>query len=321
MLKERLIKFIIILLLLILFTQNIMAESLIISIPEKVIVGGEQIILGEIASIKGEINQEIVNLDLGKSPYPGYIKIISQNMLSLILQDAGYSRSDFKLDMEKRVEVERASKSISIKELNNFVSSYIEDAINIEKGELIITPTFNPGEILIPDREYRLEIPDNNYNLSNSVSLPVDIIIEDKLWKRIYLGFELKHYQEVLIAKRDIGQGESIKADDFYLGEKEIGIIRGELVKEIDNNLSNKVARVSIAKDQILSTYYLKEPLLIKRGDYVQVEVIVANVKIATMVIARQNGKKGDYILVENSDNGKKFNALVINSQLVRVIK
>ena len=52
----------------------------------------------------------------------------------------------------------------------------------------------------------------------------------------------------------------------------------------------------------------------------VQAEVIIGNMRVSAMVRARQNGKYGDYITVENIGTGQRFKAQVISSYLVRIV-
>jgi flagella basal body P-ring formation protein FlgA len=102
----------------------------------------------------------------------------------------------------------------------------------------------------------------------------------------------------------------------------ELSNINGELINRWDNPLFiDGVVVIPIAKGDLLTTYYLQKPVLISWGDEVQAEVVVGNVRIKTTVKAYQSGKKGDFIMVENKISGYRFKAMVINSNLVRVIR
>ncbi|MFW5976508.1 MAG: flagella basal body P-ring formation protein FlgA, partial [Bacillota bacterium] len=61
------------------------------------------------------------------------------------------------------------------------------------------------------------------------------------------------------------------------------------------------------------------DPYVICWGDEVTAEIESGGIKVTATVKSRESGKTGDSILVENINSGKKFNAEIIEPDLVKV--
>ncbi|MFW5981217.1 MAG: flagellar basal body P-ring formation chaperone FlgA, partial [bacterium] len=118
-----------------------------------------------------------------------------------------------------------------------------------------------------------------------------------------------------------IAAGEKLNEDDFELLYKEVSDFQGEIIKDFDNTLvKNGVVRRRIPRQGVLTTYHLVLPIIVSPHDILQAEIISGGIKVNTQVIARQSGKKGDYITVENISSGHRFKAQIISSHLVRLV-
>lgn len=308
------------------FNSGVKAGTIKIIIPEYVEVSDSRITLGDIARIEGvegEKLAEIASVDLGQALLPGYEREIPRELISLAIQQKGYSPASFTLHMPYKVTVKTASRRVSSDTIIAFARDYLKEKVNCPAGRVEIIPRFNPPDLIIPDRNYSLEIDlMGQQELKGNVSLRVLLKIDGQVYKRVYLGFEVKLLQEVFVAKRNIKKGERLVRDDFSIETREIGSFRGELITDFNNRLVKEgIVNIPITRGSILTSYYLIIPDIVSFGDVLKAEVIVGNIRVSTLVKARENGKKGEYILVENLKTGYRFKAQVINSHLVRVIQ
>ncbi len=297
-----------------------------IKLSEKVEINQPWIMLGDIAEIKGLEGVELEKLKsikLGKAPAPGYEREISRQLISLYLQDTGYKTSEFKLEMPPQTIVATVWQEISPEELISFAQEYINKQLEFEYENFKIISRFTPAVLRIPDTDYSLKATMNNLEkLPGDISTEIQVYIGDKVIKRVYLSFTVKVIEEVFIAKRNILKGEKIKREDFKKEVRELGDLRGEFIRDFNDPLiKDGLINIPIGSGDVLTDFYLEKPLLISWGDEVQAEVIIGNIRVTTMVKARQSGKKGDYIMVENPESGHRFKAQVVNSHLVRLVR
>ncbi len=307
-------------------TDQVNSALIRISIPEEVSISTPWITLGDIAVIEGISGEKLAELqaiNLGKALLPGYSLEIPRQQIELILQGQGLDGKDFKLDIPERVLVRTTSRRLAGEQLINKAKEYLIGLIDYPTERIVIRARFIPPEIILPDRDYdlRFEISGGT-KLRGAVSLQALIIIDELVYQKVFLGFEILVKHQVYIAKRPIKIGEKLVQVDFYQDYRELGDFRGDLITDWRVALvQDGVVKLAIPQGGILTSYYLSLPVLIRAGEQIQAELVFGNVQVKTMVRARQSGKKGQYITVENLKTGHKFKAQVINAHLVRLVQ
>lgn len=318
--------FLVIISVLFIFTNTISAENITIRIPEEVTVTSNYITLVDIAkfeNISGDSLEKLKSIQIGKTLLPGYRKAIPREQITLLIENKGFSVAEMKMDIPDMVYVKTASKRINEEILIQEAREYIKENLKYSRDKVRIKERFNPPGIVIPDKDYRIKYEYSPGSKKiGSVSIQAGIYIDNKIYKKIYLGFEVRIIKEVYVAKRGIAVGERIYQSDFYLEEKDLARFRGELINDFDNKLiENGVVGIPISRGDVLTTYYLTIPTIIHAGDVLQAEIVVGGISVITPVKARQSGKKGEYITVENIKTGHRFRAQVINSHLLRLVQ
>ena len=297
----------------------------IISDKEQVEISGEWIKLGDIAHFSGisvKLEKELSAIKLGKAARPGYNKRISKQLVKLILKDEGYSSENFELDIPDIIKVKTSSQKVSSEKLSRYIKQYIRDKINIDYENLDIKILYLPSEIVIPDKDYSLEVYKNKDAYRGNFSLPINIIVNDSSYKRIYVNVRTNIFKKVFVAKDTFFKGEKISKDNFSFEIKDISNIDNIIINDWDNSLiKDGILTKTISVGEVLTEDYLHKPIIIKWGDEIQAEVNIGGITVKTMVKAKERGKKGDYILVENLKTGKEFKAEIINRRLVRLIR
>lgn len=311
--------------LVVLASSRVDASQIRISIPENTGISSEWITLGEIADISGVSGEKLASLqaiNLGKAVFPGYSREIYRGQIELVLKNEGFSLDEIILDCPERITVETKSRKIDGAYLLETAKNHIIESLAYPAEQIIIRARQQIPEIFMPDRDFQLRfegLPGGN-RIGN-LTLQAHIIIDEQVYRRVYLPFEVLVKQQVYLARRPIGIGETISPEDFILTEIAVGNITGDLITDLDIPLVKYgVVRTPIPQDAVLTSRYIRMPDLIKAGDEVQAEIIIGNVRVSAMVRARQNGKYGDYITVENTGTGHRFKAQVISSYLVRVV-
>lgn len=319
--------YIIALVLTIFMTTNIVsAETINIKIQEEVTISSDWITLNDIAEFEGisEKNlRKLKDIKISRALLPGYTKTIHREQIKLLIENEGFNLSDFSLDIPASINVKTASRWLSEEQLIDEAKEYLINYLGYPLEKLKIEQRFRPPKVALPDKEYQIEFEiAPGANKTGNVSIQAQIIVDEMVYKRLYLGFNVKVFHEVYIAKRTISVGEKIRQDDFYLELRGLTGYRGDIILDFNNRIVlDGVVNIPINKDGVLTSYHLTIPDIIHPGDQVQAEIIVGNIQVTIMVKARRSGKKGDYITVENINNGHRFQAQVINSHLLRLVQ
>ncbi len=305
-------------------TFNAAAFQIIIN-PE-VEVSAPQITLGEIAEIKAPeladaAVKELRALSFKDSPNPGYSKRLSQVLVDLTIQDLGYHKSQFQLQMPNTVMVNRKSSLIKEAEISRLVEDYLKSNLGFEPDQLIIESRGSLNEVEIAAGDYELKIAENqNLSLPN-INLKLEIWQNGDRLRSLFYPVRINLRLEVLTANRDLNSNSKIKKSDFAIKEQSISGDPEELIRdwsEID--LNNVELSRSLKKGEVLRFNYLKIPYVIKWGQKLNLRLNHNNIKISTFVEAKERGKIGEIITVENLNSGYQFQVKVVSPTEVKMI-
>ncbi|RAK08923.1 flagella basal body P-ring formation protein FlgA [Halanaerobium saccharolyticum] len=319
-------KLIIILTVLIFGITTFSAAAFEIKINEEVEVSALEITLAEIAEIRApELSaaavEELRNLSFKSSPNPGYQKRLSRVLVELTIQNLGYKKNQFKLQMPGTVIVSRKSSVITEAEIAAQVEDYLKSNLDFEAEQLIIESRSSLNQVEIPAGDYELKVAENQ-----SLSLP-NTNVKLEVWQNgeqvrgVFYPVKISLLLEILTASRDLSINSRIKKSDFEIKEQKISGDPEKLIKdwsEID--LNNVRLSRSLKKGDILRSDNLKVPYVVKWGQKLNLRLSVNNIHVSTFVEAKERGRIGEMITVENLNSGYQFQAEVVSPTEVKMI-
>lgn len=319
-------KLIIILTVLIFVIATFNAAAFEINIKEEVKVRALEITLDEIAEIKApELSaaavEELRNLSFKDSPNPGYQKRLSRVLVDLTIQNLGYKKDQYKLQMPGTVIVRRKSSVITKAEIAALVEDYLKSNLDFEAEQLIIKSRSSLSQVEIPAGDYELKVAENqNLSLPNT-NLKLEVWQNGEQVRSLFYPVKINLLLEVLTANKDLNINSKIKRSDFEIKNQSISGDPEELIKdwsEVDIN-NVKLSR-SIKKGEVLKSSYLKVPYAVKWGQKLNLQVKVNNIHVSTFVEAKERGKIGEIITVENLNSGYQFQVEVVSPTEVKMI-
>jgi len=285
-----------------------------------------EITLDEIAEIKApELSaaavEELRNLSFKDSPNPGYQKRLSRVLVDLTIQNLGYKKDQYKLQMPGTVIVRRKSSVITEAEIAALVEDYLKSNLDFEAEQLIIKSRSSLSQVEIPAGDYELKVAENqNLSLPNT-NLKLEVWQNGEQVRSLFYPVKINLLLEVLTANKDLNINSKIKRSDFEIKNQSISGDPEELIKdwsEVDIN-NVKLSR-SIKKGEVLKSSYLKVPYAVKWGQKLNLQVKVNNIHVSTFVEAKERGKIGEIITVENLNSGYQFQVEVVSPTEVKMI-
>jgi flagella basal body P-ring formation protein FlgA len=130
---------------------------------------------------------------------------------------------------------------------------------------------------------------------------------------------DVKRSPRVVTAVNPISRGERIRAEDVELVRIKRGAPQRPTFQTIDE-VAGKEAIRDIAAGQVLDAHYVRSPLLVKRGDVVDLFARAGGVQVRTRARAREEGGHGDLINIELLNDRRALVARVCGIQEVEVL-
>lgn len=313
---------IILLILLILLTVDVIAANNVIYIPNQVKVKGMKVRLEEIAKINGskEFKEKLKDITVGQTPLPGYQRIIYRDEVIYALKRKGVDLSKIYLEIPYQFSVEIDYKILEIDRLITKGKEYIVQQLEDKSQGVEISIVNPPRDLKIPYGRLEIEVLRKQQNsLLGRVMIPIKVIIDDKVYKRIYLQYRVEFWEKVLVAKDRIERGTKIDNSLFEVEEKLITNNYHQFVSA-DDDLSGKRMKSFLQAGYPLLKRMVELPHLVKRWSEISLIAKIGGVEIVTTGKAREDGHLGDIIKVENISSKKIVKGRVIAKNKVEVL-
>ena len=172
------------------------------------------------------------------------------------------------------------------------------------------------GNTKIPEPSYRI-VPYPPVRFQKAMSIKMKI--KGNGWERTLLvRGKVSITANVLVVRKSIEKGERIGPENAALIEQDVTQIHRPYLSNL-KDCEGLVAKRTLPEGRIISPDSLTPPILVRRGEVVTIQVQTPNILITTLGLAKQQGRQGDIIRVENIQSRKMIYAKVISKHLVAV--
>jgi len=158
----------------------------------------------------------------------------------------------------------------------------------------------------------------NNHNSFGS-KISVGVKCEGvKPWS-LYVPVNIQRLATVFVAAQPIAKGNQITDIDIQQVSMDISRLRGNYIKS-KSEIIGKIPKRSITLGSVFNPRYLRLPIMIKKGDLVDIVAELRGIQIRMEGKAINNGAQGQKINVKNLSSNRIIQAIVQNSGLVKII-
>ncbi|WP_051412028.1 flagellar basal body P-ring formation chaperone FlgA [Halonatronum saccharophilum] len=311
------------LMILVLFTNiNVQAMESSIDISRQVRVRSLEITIGEVAEIDGseEFKSKVSQISLGQSPLPGYQRTIYKDAVISALRSNDINPSNIKLNVPHQFNVITESREISVDSLIEVGREHIYDSLSYDKESINIEVLNPPSNLVIPYGDISLEVEGSvGRSLIGRNTIPIKVMIDDNVYRRIYLQYRVSVAKEVLVARDRIERGTKLSEGLFERSEVLIDSNNNQYLSP-DQDLSGRRMRVSLESGRPLLERMVEIPPLVNRWSDIRIIARVGGIEISTTGRARQSGHLGEVIQVQNTDSGNTVEGRVVGEDTVEVL-
>ncbi len=313
------------LLIIIIFSVTISARlPVFISFYDSVAVNSKKVVLGDIANIQCPKN-EVIKIQLSKikvgnsapTEYSRYINVyeIIHKILAPQFQDI-----EIKTNNIERVKIYTKTYIRSIGKFKKKINKFVKDNVKWKQGEYLILLRNSTKEFRIYQKPFEvfvegLQTPYPKGNIKLSLK-----IVQDSNTFNIPFLCRIKVTIPVLCAAEKIERNEVIKEHDIEFVTKDITAYRYEPITEIALIIGKKAIK-TISPGTIIHKKCFKAIPDICKGDVVSILLKKGKIRISVPARAREYGRIGERIWVENLNSSKLVRVIIVNRQEVNLIQ
>ncbi|WP_408955183.1 flagellar basal body P-ring formation chaperone FlgA [Natroniella sp. ANB-PHB2] len=309
-------------LLILLFSNSVLAAENMIEVTGQVEVTGRNVELGEIAYIRGdaEFKNSLNGITLGQTPIPGYQRIIYREEVINALRREQIDLEQVKINIPYHFSVTTDYDKLTADRLIQLGKDYIYQELAQDPEQIEIEVRNSLQDLKYPSGQLDLKIGNlHRRNLLGRVMLPIEVKVDGVLYQRVHIQYQVSLWQEVLVAKEDIERRTELNRDLFLLEDRLVTAQNTNFITA-DYSLDRMQLRNSLRAGQPLEERMIDRPPLVGRWEDVKLVAQIEGVIITANGRSREAGHYGDIIKVENKASRKIVEARIIGENEVQVI-
>lgn len=151
--------------------------------------------------------------------------------------------------------------------------------------------------------------------LGGNASVRVEFRNGDQLLSRAHFAAHVRMFGTVVVAARDIGRGDTLRAADLVVTRVEVGGMSGFFRDTAE--LAGMRARYVIKSGDVVRSGSVRSMPIVHRDDPVTIRAIAGSVALASDGIAREDGARGELIRVYSTMSRKSVVCRVVDGKTV----
>lgn len=308
-----------------LFMSSTYAEGITIIVAPEARVEGAFMTLGQLADVNGDdvpwVNS-LRQLKLGSSPPPGTSIVLTKDLLRMRLTATGSNFNGIVWDIPENIKVTTSFQTISEETLINKAIATVQNqaGLKVSDGDLSITPIGNIQDVIVPVGP--IVFTSNllygiHYNRPTTVQIIVNV--NGQVFIRKNITVDVKLYQKVAVATSQMSPGEILTTDNLRYERMDIGRMGLGAFSDI-SKVQGLMVKHMLSPGMVVTESMVSKPMLIKRGNIVNIVARIGSMEVTTVGLAMQDGSEGQLIRVQNRNSTKIISAQVLDASTVQVL-
>ncbi|MCU7922541.1 MAG: flagellar basal body P-ring formation chaperone FlgA [Candidatus Thiodiazotropha sp. (ex Dulcina madagascariensis)] len=303
---------------------NNLNQSIHIELKDKVLFGGSEFRLKDIAHIKSNIKSistdilgEIV---IGLSPRVGYSTPVRQldvnvRVEKMFPQIGKYIKWDGPTTTILQTTGVVLDKSKYIFPAESALNNFLADNFDIYE----IKQIGKLKDIYIPNGHLRIK-PRNikRSDIGKRTCVWVDLYIQEEIYQGIPVWFDVKIIENAYITRYPIKKWEVINLNMLINRDIDISKVEGVPITH-QTVLLDKRVKVSLHSNQVITEQHLEVIPLVQKNNDIVIVVYDRNVQIQVKGTALEDGEMSDLIKVRSKFSEQDINAIVVAKNRVEV--
>ncbi len=296
-----------------------------IRVLSNVTVNHKDVSLAEICdpeTLPGEWKSIMDGLNIGDAPQAGLEKFIDPGQLRTylvrLLDSYKINSSDVKFDIPDRIVVKREATQITQEQIEEIFKKFVFDNSPWKREEINIQRVRFSGIPVIPTGKMTYEVTGSSgrERFIGNVTATVDFYVNGDKVRTLGVVGKVEVFGNVYLASRPLKQNEIISEADLEVHKMNLTDAADRFATRPDQVESRRVLH-SIGVHQPLELRDLDKPLVLKRGDSVQIVYDEPGFSVTAKGQANADGGVGDALLVTNVESKKTVQCRVLDARTV----
>jgi flagella basal body P-ring formation protein FlgA len=290
-----------------------------ITFRDEIYVKGPQVLLGDLADIKGDQAEALAAIEVVTAAIPGKTKRVDASLVIFRMRGAGFDTADWDIQGARRVSATTLHLEITpamlVEDLRNYLS--VKMPWNLDDTIIQITP---PGQIFnVPDGSIDIQWKSNpRYRYLGSGAFSGEVLVDGRVVKSFYARADIKTYADVAVVAGSVRRGEPFTALNVRLEKMELSALDTGAFFALDD-LKDYVARSTMSPGQLITHRKVVAPRLVRRMQLVTVETRIGALAIRSKARARSDASAGETVECEALDTKERFLGVVRKDGVVVV--
>ena len=204
----------------------------------------------------------------------------------------------------------------SVPDMQNAVLDFVQSSLD-PAGDYQITQAQIDSRLQLPACQQALEVYSQSGDIRpgrNTLGIRCNGLEQ---WT-IYSTVLVKSNVKVLVTTRPLNRNETIKPEQLTVETRDVAGLQPGFVTD-PAAVFNKQAIRFIPAGSVLYSMHMTEPMLIRRGERVNIQTGKPGMLISSVGVAMMDGIKGQKISVKNVSSNRVIQGTVTNAGLVSV--
>lgn len=204
-----------------------------------------------------------------------------------------------------------------LKQLEKTVAGFLQNHYrSANASKMTVTVSKLDRRLKLPQCEKDLRMSVND--LSNTGgNITVHTQCESQQAWSLYVPAQVTLFRPLAVASRNLNRGELIDDADISIEIVNISQLRQGYLESREHIIGQELKR-PINKGEAFRNAILDAPLVIKRGDNVEIEALAGSIAVTSSGTAMANGRIGQRIKVRNSQSDRIVSAQVMSAGKVQ---
>jgi len=286
-----------------------------ITVERAATVPGKTVRLADVALLEGEA-RSLADLELGPAPEPGSTRRIDGTSILHHLRAAGLDESTTRYEIPASVRIDRAFQEVAADEIRTVLERRLAEQLGANDGLRSVELS---GPVRIPLGGYELRVASNGFvGRGEHRRCDLEVLQEGATVATVPVRVEIVSYGKVVVARRALARGTRVGADDVAIEDRELDGSAAEYYADLSEVVGKEV-RAAVAASSPIPVPALSKPIVVKRGDIVNVVAETSALRLSVVGEALESGALGAQIRVRNRQSKQELSAQVVAGDTVVV--
>lgn len=294
-----------------------------VKVMQQASVRGAAITIRDIGSVEAADSataHALGSLRLGVSPLPGSWREMERELISAQLVRNGYGPSRVRLICPAMVRIYRESQTVSRQALESRLRDFVAANAPWNPDEMEITALGGIGDVVVPAGELTIDIkPRGSSSYLGPVPFTVGIAVDGHDAASLVMQVRISVFRDAVVTATAIPARRVIEPSDVEIRRIDISAARGKCYSSLEQ-VVGQATTTYLQAGAIVTAKNLTAPVLVRRGEVVQLIAGKRGFIIRTSGVAQQDGKRGEVISVLNPSTRKLIEAQVTGPQRATVL-